>query len=85
MLETMCPRGELDTNREESRGTDATSDAIARLVYRDPAKTFVMTHFRQLVASGFAEWHMLENGDIRLQLLTGETYLLAKAVVIRTA
>jgi hypothetical protein len=48
----------------------------------DP-KTLVMTYLRRLVASGHAEWHLLENGDIRLQLLTGETYLLAKTAVNR--
>ena len=80
----MCP-GELETNREEARGTDVTSDAIARLVRHDPAKTLVMTHLRRLVSDGLAEWHMLENGDIRLRLLTGQTYLLRKTTVIRIA
>jgi hypothetical protein len=80
----MCP-GELETNREEAPGTDAASDAIARLVHHDPAKTLVMTHLRWLVSGGFAEWPMLENGDIRLRLLTGETYLLRKTTVIRIA
>ena len=50
----------------------------------DP-KTLVLAYLRQLVASGYAEWHMLENGDIRLQLLTGETYLLAETTVMRIA
>jgi hypothetical protein len=80
----MCP-SELETNREESRGTDATPDAFARLVYHDPAKTLVMTYLRRLISGGVAEWHMLENGDIRLRLLTGQTYLLGKTTVIRIA
>jgi hypothetical protein len=83
-LQTMCPRGEPDANREEPRGTETMPDPIARFVYLDP-KAFVMTYLHRLVASGLAEWHTLENGDIRLRLLTGETYLLAKATVIRIA
>ena len=50
----------------------------------DP-KTLVMTYLHRIVASGYAEWHLLENGDIHLQLLTGEIYLLAKTTVIRIA
>jgi hypothetical protein len=80
----MCP-GKLDTNREEARGTDAPSDAIARLMHDNPAKALVMTHLRRLVSGGAAEWHMLETGDIRFRLLTGETYLLSKTTVIRIA
>jgi hypothetical protein len=80
----MCP-GELETNRDAADGIDATSDAIAGLVHHDPAKTLVMAHLRRLVSGGLAEWHMLENGDIRLRLLTGETYLLRKTTVIRIA
>jgi len=57
---------------------------IARRPRPDP-KTLVMAHLRQLVAGGYAEWHVLENGDIRLRLLTGETYLLAKTTVTRIA
>jgi hypothetical protein len=78
----MCPRGEIDTDRDELRGSEAMPDP--RLVHRDP-KAFVMTYFQRLVASGYAKWHMLENGDIRLQLLTGESYLLAKTTVTRIA
>jgi hypothetical protein len=59
----------------------AAPDAIARLVYRDPAKAVVMTYFRRLVTDGYAEWHMLENGDIQLRLPTGETYPFAKTMI----
>jgi len=50
----------------------------------DP-KTLVMTYLHRLVASGYAEWHVLENGDLRLRLLTGETYLFAETTIIRIA
>jgi hypothetical protein len=45
----------------------------------------VLTYFRRLVAGGYAEWHMLENGDIQLRLHTGETYRLAKTTITRIA
>jgi hypothetical protein len=45
----------------------------------------VMTCFRRLVADGYAEWHMLENGDIQLRLYTGEAYRLGKAMITRIA
>lgn len=57
---------------------------IARRTDPDP-KTLVLAYLRQLIAGGYAEWHMLENGDVRLRLLTGETYLLAETTVIRIA
>jgi hypothetical protein len=86
-LQTMFPRGAFDarTECEKSCGTDATSDAIGGLVHADPAKALVMTCFRRLVADGYAEWHMLENGDIQLRLYTGEAYRLGKAMITRIA
>ena len=64
---------------------EATLDAIAALMQSDPAKIKVMTHFRKLVADGFAEWQTLDNGTIRLRLNTGETYLLEQATITRIA
>jgi AraC family transcriptional regulator of adaptative response/methylated-DNA-[protein]-cysteine methyltransferase len=57
---------------------------LAVAIHPDP-KNLVMAYLRQLVASGYAEWHRLENGDIRLQLFTGETYVLQDTTVIRIA
>ncbi|WP_043159957.1 hypothetical protein [Bradyrhizobium sp. Ai1a-2] len=86
-LQTMFPRGALDarTKREKRRRTRIIPDAIAGLVHTDPAKARVMAYFRRLVADGYAEWQMLENGDIRLRFRTGETYLLASTTIIRIA
>jgi hypothetical protein len=86
-LRTMFPRSALDakTRREKRRRGGTTPDAIANLVYADPAKARVMAYFRRLVADGYAEWHMLEDGDVRLCFRTGETYLLAKTTIIRIA
>jgi hypothetical protein len=86
-LQTMFPRGAFDarTKCEKSCGTYATSDAIAGLVHADPAKALAMAYFRRLVADGYAEWHMLENGDIQLRFHAGETDLLAKTMITRIA
>lgn len=81
----MFPRGAFGAKakRERPGDTDATSDAIAGLVQDDPAKALVMTCFRRLVAGGYAEWHMPENGGVQLRFHTGETYLLAKTTITR--
>jgi hypothetical protein len=83
----MFPRGAADakTRREKPCGTDATSDAIAGLFHADPAKALVMTYVRRLVVDGYAEWDVLENGDIQLRFQTGETFLLARKMIIRIA
>ena len=83
----MFPRGALDakTRRAKLCCTDAASDAIAGLFRADPAKALVMTYVRRLVVDGYAEWDMLENGDIRLRFQTGETFLLARTMIIRIA
>jgi hypothetical protein len=87
MLQTMSPRGAWDTKTRRDRlcGTDATSDAIASLFHADPAKALVMTYVRRLVVDGYAEWNILENGDIQLSFQTGETFLLTRTMIIRIA
>jgi hypothetical protein len=42
-----------------------------------------MTYLGQLVRDGFAEWRMLENGDVELRLFSGEVFLLADATIAR--
>ena len=39
----------------------------------------------QLVADGYAEWTMLDDGDIELSFNSGATLLLAERVIIRLA
>ena len=63
----------------------AISDAIARLFHADPAKALVVKYVGQLIADGFAEWDVLDNGNIQLHFNTGETFLLAETVIIRLA
>ena len=69
--------------REKLRGTEATPDAIAGLIHADTVKALVMTYVGQLVADGYAEWDMLENGDVELRCHTGETFLLAETTIVR--
>ena len=73
------------SKRQLRSGTDANSDAFDELFHADPARSLVMAYFSQLVIDGLAEWDMLANGDIRLCFPTGETFLLAKTVIIRLA
>jgi hypothetical protein len=51
----------------------------------DHAKEYVMSCLPYLVREGIAEWDMLGNGEIELRFRTGETFLLGKDVVTRTA
>jgi hypothetical protein len=73
------------TRRAKRSHREATRDTVAGLVDANPAKALVMSHIRQLVAEGRAEWAWHENGDIRLRLQTGETFLLADTAIIRIA
>jgi hypothetical protein len=81
-LQMMFPRG-AKTRREKLCGTDATSDAIAGVFHADPAKALVMSYVRRLVVDGYAEWDLLESGDIQLSFQIGETFLLARTMIIR--
>ena len=83
----MSPRDAFDpgTKHEKLCRTDAALDTMAADIHSDPAKARVMTYLRRLVVEGFAEWQIIENGDIRFRFHTGETYLLAKTMIIRIA
>ncbi|WP_342725247.1 hypothetical protein AAFG07_41180 [Bradyrhizobium sp. B097] len=70
---------------DKQERVEATFDAIAAPMQSDLARIKVMAHFRKLVANGFAEWRMLDNGTIRLRLATGETYLLEQTTITRIA
>ena len=49
----------------------------------DPAKALVMSHIGQLVSDGYAEWSLLDNGDVELRFLSGEIFLLADTTITR--
>jgi hypothetical protein len=71
--------------REKLRRAAAAPDAIAGLIHADAAKALVMTYVGQLVAEGYGEWDMLENGDVQLRCHTGEIFLLAETTIVRIA
>ena len=71
------------TGRDEVRRTAATPDTIAGRCYADPAKARVMASLGQLVGDGYAEWHMLDNGDVELRFYSGEVFVLADTTITR--
>lgn len=83
----MFSRGGSDakTRRRKLRGAGATSGTVAKPLRADPARALVMACFDQIVADGFAERVMLDNGDIQLRFNTGETFVLTETVIIRLA
>ena len=81
----MDPRTAPNKRLDKRACVETTSAAVAALVQSDPAKVKVMSYCRQLVTGGFAEWQTLDDGAIRLQLITGETYLLEQATITRIA
>ena len=81
----MHPRAAPNKRLDKPVRVGVTSDAITARVQSDPAKVKVMGYLRKLVAEGFAEWQTLDDGTIRLRLVTGETYLLEQATITRIA
>jgi len=84
----MDPRYALKAKRGQNRRFRAPAKAKvvpADIAPDDPDKTRVMTYFAELVRDGYAQWHSLENGTIKLRLNTGEIYLLDSTTVTRIA
>jgi hypothetical protein len=81
----MVPLGARDatTRRAKTGRTVAASDNIAGRFYGDPAKALVMTHIDQFVRDGYADWAMLDNGDVELRFFSGEVFLLADGTMTR--
>ena len=71
------------TRRAKTGRTVAAFDNIGDRLCGDPAKALVMTHIGQCVHDGYAEWTMLDNGDVELRLFSGEVFLLADAAMTR--
>jgi hypothetical protein len=55
----------------------------AEIILADQVKALVMTHIGQFVYDGYAEWTMLDNGDVELRFFSGEVFLLADATMTR--
>jgi hypothetical protein len=71
------------TWRAQPGATKVRSDATALRIHADTDKALVMTYLSQLVADGYAQSTMLDDGNIQLDFSSGETFLLAEQVVIR--
>jgi hypothetical protein len=84
-LETVSLTGGLNakTRREKIRGTAAALEGITGRVYADPAKALVVSYIGQLVGDGYAEWSLLDNGDVELRFFSGEVLLLADSSIAR--
>lgn len=83
----MFSRGGFDAkaSRRKLPGTEEAIDALVALAHDDPDKAFVMKYIGQLVADGYAEWAMLDNGEVEVRFTSGETYLLAETTILRLA
>lgn len=76
---------EAKTRRWRRGRTKATPDASAGFFHADPARSLVIKCIGQFVTDGYADWDLLDNGDIHLRFNTGETFLLAETAIIRLA
>ena len=74
---------DAEARRRNLCGTQAAPDPISRLLHIDPDKAAVMNWIGELVAEGWAEWGLADDGNLRLCFNTGETFLLAKTGFIR--
>lgn len=83
----MFSRGGFDAkaSRRKLPGTEEVIDALVALAQDNPDKALVMRYIGQLVADGYAEWAMLDNGEIEVRFTSGETYLLAETTILRLA
>lgn len=84
-FEAMSTTGELGAKAQHERtcGTLAMLDSLTGRFAADPAKALVMSHIGQLVSDGYAEWSLLDNGDVELRFLSGEVFLLADTTITR--
>lgn len=83
----MFSRGGFDAkaSRRKLPGTEEAIDALVMLARDNPDKALVMKYIGQLVADGYAEWTMLDNGEVEVRFTSGETYLLAETTILRLA
>ena len=83
----MFSRGGFDAkaSRRKLPGTEEVIDALVALAQDNPDKALVMRYIGQLVADGYAEWAMLDNGEMEVRFTSGETYLLAETTILRLA
>lgn len=83
----MFSRGGFDAKayRRKLPGTEEATDALVALAKDNPDKAFVMKYIGQIVVDGYAEWEMLDGGEVEVRFTTGETYLLGETTILRLA
>lgn len=83
----MFSRGGFDAkaSRRMLPGTEEIIDALVALAQNNPDKALVMKYIGRLVADGYAEWAMLDNGEVEVRFTSGEIYLLAETTILRLA
>lgn len=83
----MFSRGGFDAkaSRRKLSGTGEAGDAFVVLARGNPDKALVMKYVGRLVADGYAQWSMLDNGEVEVRFTSGETYLLAETTILRLA
>jgi hypothetical protein len=69
--------------QEVCGATTIASGGAARRVYADPAKALVMAYLSRLVAGGLADWNRIDSGDVKLELHSGETFILSDETILR--
>lgn len=83
----MFSRGGFDAKASGRKlpGAQEVIDALVALAQGNPDKALVMKHIGQLVADGYAELEILDNGEAEVRFTSGETYLLAETTILRLA
>lgn len=72
-------------SRRKRAGAATATDTLMALARDNPDKALVMKYIDQLVADGYAEWAMLDSGEVEVRFTSGETYLLAETTILRLA
>jgi len=83
----MFSRGGFDAKatRRKLPGTEQVVEDLVARAEDDPDKALVMKYIGQLVIDGYAEWEMLDNGEVEVRFTSGETYLLGESTILRMA
>lgn len=83
----MFSRGGFDAKvtRRKLPGTEQAVEDLVALAQDNPDKALVMKYIGQLVVDGYAEWEMLDNGEVEVRFTSGETYLLGETTILRLA
>jgi hypothetical protein len=68
---------------ERTWGTPAMPESLTGRFAADPAKALVMSYIGHFVNDGYAEWSLLDNGDVELRFFSGEVFLLGDTTITR--